>query len=140
MALVGDRDRERAVALLKGHYVRGRLSLDELDDRLDVAIAARRDSEVRRALAGLPAAWRDQAVGAPAAIAQAARRTAFVVAVWLLWWVASLVLLIGFVAGVLLQGLTLVTLLTFPALWLVCTVAAKRVARRGRRPRRDARW
>jgi Domain of unknown function (DUF1707) len=130
MALVGDRERERAVALLKGHYLRGRLSLEELTDRLEVALAARRESEVRLALAGLPAAWREQAIGARSTISRAVGRAVFVVAVWSLWWLASLVLLIGFVAGVLLQGVTVTTALIFPALWLVCTVVAGRVVRR----------
>ena len=51
MALIGDRERESAVAQLHGHYLQGRLSLEELTDRLEVALGARRDGEVRRALA-----------------------------------------------------------------------------------------
>lgn len=127
MALIGDRDRERAAAVLRRHYVAGRLSLEELTDRLEVALTARRQSEVRVALGELPAAllrsrfddaWR------------AARHTAFVVAVWSLWWAASLVLLIGYVASVVAQGLSLTIAAVFAALWILCTVAAKRVARR----------
>ena len=127
MALIGDRDREQAAARLKQHYLRGRLSLEELTERLEVALTARRDRDVRVALSGLPLfglrsglddAWR------------AARRTAFVVAVWSLWWAASLVLLIGYVATVVAQGLSLAIAAVFAALWLLFTVAAKRIARR----------
>jgi hypothetical protein len=127
MALIGDHDREQAAARLKQHYLRGRLSLEELTERLDVALTARQERDVRVALSGLPAfrlrsgldeAWR------------AARHTAFVVAVWSLWWAASLVLLIGYVASLVTQGLSLTIAAVFAALWLLCTVAAKRVVRR----------
>ena len=127
MALIGDRDRDRAAAVLRRHYVAGRLSLEELTDRLEVALTARRQSEVRLAFGELPGAllrsrlddaWR------------AARHTAFVIAVWSLWWAASLVLLIGYVASVVAQGLSLTIAAVFAALWILCTVAAKHVARR----------
>jgi len=127
MALIGDHDRDQAAARLKQHYLRGRLSLEELTERLEVALTARRDRDVRVALSGLPTfglrsgldeAWR------------AARHTAFVVAVWSLWWAASLVLLIGYVATVVAQGLSLAIGAVFAALWLLCTVAAKRIVRR----------
>jgi hypothetical protein len=127
MALIGDRDREQAAARLKDHYLRGRLSLEELTERLDVALTARRGADVRVALSGLPAfrlrsgldeAWR------------AARRTAFVVAVWSLWWAASLVLLIGYVASLVTQGLSLTIAAVFAALWISVTLAAKRAVRR----------
>ena len=54
MALIGDRDRDHAAARLKQHYLRGRLSLEELTERLEVALTARRDRDVRVALSGLP--------------------------------------------------------------------------------------
>jgi hypothetical protein len=129
MALIGDRDREQAAARLKQHYLRGRLSLEELTERLEVALTARRDRDVRVALSGLPTF----AVGLRPGLDEAwraARRTAFVVAVWSLWWVASLVLLIGYVASVVAQGLSLAIAGVFAALWLLCTIAAKRIARR----------
>ena len=127
MALIGDRERERAATTLKEHYLRGRLSVEELGDRLEVALAARYDGDVRRALHELPILWRPQAVVARA------RRAAVVAAVWLLWWTASLVLLTGFVIAVALRGLTWTNALLFPALWLGCTLFARRAARRARR-------
>jgi DUF1707 SHOCT-like domain len=129
MALIGDLDREQAAARLRQHYLRGRLTLEELTERLEVALTARREREVRVAFNGLPTAgllsglddaWR------------AARRTAFVVAVWSLWWAASLVLLIGYVASVVAQGLSLAIAAVFAALWLLCTLAARRVTHRRR--------
>ncbi len=123
MALIGDRERERAATALKEHYLRGRISLEELGERLEVALAARRDVDVRRALDELPATWR-----APR-LARRAKRVAVVAAVWLLWWTASLVLLVGFVASVTLDGLSWTNGILFPALWLLATLLARRASR-----------
>jgi uncharacterized protein DUF1707 len=133
MALVGDRERERAAALLGRHYLRGRLSLDELTERLELALAARREGEVRLALAELPPAWLEQATAARSRVSttwRATKRAAFVIAVWLLWWTASLVLLTGFVATVLIQGASSTNAVVFAGLWLACTFIAWSVARR----------
>jgi hypothetical protein len=131
MALIGDRERERAAALLRRHYLQGRLSVEELSARLAVALRARHDGEVRLALSGLPHRP-DQAAAVGSAVGRALRRGAFLVAVWTLWWAASLVVLAGFVASVLLQGLTLTNALVFPALWVGLTLAARHLTRRGR--------
>ena len=123
MALIGDRERERAASTLKEHYVRGRLSVEELTDRLEVAFAARRDTDVRRALDDLPATWR------PPALARRAKRLAVIAAVWLVWWTASLILLVGFVTTVALDGLGWTNGILFPALWLLATLLARRAVR-----------
>lgn len=52
--LAGDNERERAAAVLREHYVRGRLTLDELSSRTERVLAARSRSELRAALTGLP--------------------------------------------------------------------------------------
>jgi hypothetical protein len=135
MALIGDRERERAAALLRRHYLQGRLSVEELSERLAVALRARHDREVRLALTGLPPLHADRAAAVGSAVGQALRRGAFLVAVWSLWWAASLVLLAGFVGSLLLQGLTLTSALVFPALWVAATLAARHLTRRGRRTR-----
>src|SRR3954451_13356723 len=106
MALIGDRERERAASQLTEHYLQGRLSLEELTERLEMALTARRRSEVRRAFAELPATWREQVRGARAGLDAAWRsvtRVAVVVAVWLLWAAASFALLVGFVVSVVVQ-------------------------------------
>jgi|SRR5690242_19176042 hypothetical protein len=120
VARVGDQERDRTATALKEHYVRGRLSVEELTDRLELALAARRDADVRRALDDLPSPWR------PEAVVRRAKRAAVVLAVWLLWCVVSLVLLVGFVVAVAVQGLTWTNALLFPALWLGCTLLARR--------------
>src|SRR5580765_969231 len=48
----GDRDRERAAAALRDHYVRGRLSPEELTERIGHVLAARARGEIRHALWG----------------------------------------------------------------------------------------
>ena len=52
--LAGDSERERAAAALREHYVRGRLTLDELAGRTERVLAARSRADLRRALSGLP--------------------------------------------------------------------------------------
>ena len=133
MALIGDRERERAVAQLHRHYLGGRISVEELTERLEVALHARRDGELRQAMRDLPGAWREQVTGFRAGLDEswrAAKHAAFVAAVWMLWWVASIVLLVGFVASIVVQGLSLAIGGVFAAVWLGCTFAVRRVVRR----------
>ena len=54
MQLAGDGERERAAASLREHFVRGRLTLEELSERTEVALRARSREELRRSLDGLP--------------------------------------------------------------------------------------
>jgi Domain of unknown function (DUF1707) len=49
-----DADRDRAAALLRVHFAAGRLTPDELDDRLAATLGARTFADLRRALADLP--------------------------------------------------------------------------------------
>jgi hypothetical protein len=51
---VSDADRDRVAALLRDHYAEGRLSPDELDERLTAALNAKTSGELRRVLADLP--------------------------------------------------------------------------------------
>jgi hypothetical protein len=48
-------DRDRTAALLRAHFVAGRLTHDELDDRLAATLSASTFGDLRRALADLPA-------------------------------------------------------------------------------------
>ena len=61
MSLIGDRERDRAALELRRHYLRGRLSVEELDRRVSLAVAARSSRDLGRALRDLPAPWRDAA-------------------------------------------------------------------------------
>jgi class 3 adenylate cyclase len=50
-----DEDRERTAVLLREHYGAGRLSADDLSERLEAAYAARTDAELAELTADLPA-------------------------------------------------------------------------------------
>jgi hypothetical protein len=51
---VGDADRQDVIAELQRHYVEGRLSTDELGERVNQALAARTAGELAQPLADLP--------------------------------------------------------------------------------------
>jgi hypothetical protein len=51
---VGDAERDHVVTLLRGHCTAGRLSLDELSERVGAALAARTRGELEATLADLP--------------------------------------------------------------------------------------
>jgi len=53
-SLARDADRERLIALLREHYARGGLELDELSRRVGVVLAATYADEAAAAVAGLP--------------------------------------------------------------------------------------
>ncbi|MEN3342275.1 MAG: hypothetical protein V7644_1679 [Actinomycetota bacterium] len=119
MGLVGDSERERASALLRRHYLEGRLTVEELADRLQVALRARDDSTLRGAVRGLPAgASRPGALESSLVLA---RRAAVVALKTLVWLAGSLVLLIAFAVWLLLHGPQLEGLLGFPLVWFALT-------------------
>jgi Domain of unknown function (DUF1707) len=53
-----DADRDRVAGALREHYAAGRLSADELDERLTMALSARTLGELNRVLTDLPGAYR----------------------------------------------------------------------------------
>ena len=57
MSLVGDRERERAASALRRHYLQGRLTAEELGERIHMALRARSTSDLRDALRDLPPPW-----------------------------------------------------------------------------------
>jgi len=62
--LASDDDRERCASLLARHYVAGRLTLAELEARLDRARVGRTRGELAAVVADLPRPSRTRAVGA----------------------------------------------------------------------------
>ena len=127
--LVGDRERDRAANELARHYREGRLTADELAQRLETALRARNGAQLRSALKELPAAW------SRADVVRTARNAAILagtVVVWMLW---NVVVLIGFVAWLAANGPSLGALLGFPlvwaaASWLLWHASSRRRARR----------
>jgi len=61
-----DADRDRAAAALREHLAAGRLSIEEFDERLDKAYAAKTLGELDQVMADLPAAGPGQLPDAPA--------------------------------------------------------------------------
>ena len=61
---VGDADREAIAAQLREHYADGRLTLEELNERLDQAFAAKTKADLNTVMRDLPQAARPTA-GAP---------------------------------------------------------------------------
>jgi len=106
--LAGERDRERAAHELQRHYREGRLTLEELGDRLDAALRARHRVQLRAALRDLPG------TGFPVRPVRNAAIVAGTAVVWLFW---SLSLLVAFVVWLAADGPSLAGLLVFPALW-----------------------
>jgi hypothetical protein len=81
---VGNTDRNRTADLLKEAHAAGYLTLEEADERLGVALAARTRGELDRLVADLPPEWRARQQPAPPAARPPRQRPAFPPeAVWL---------------------------------------------------------
>ena len=136
MTLVSDRDRDAATVALRGHYASGRLSLSELNERVRIALTARRRSDLAAALHDLPAPWRDGSellrLGQAASVrgTRMVRRAVFLAKVAAGWFVVNVFLLVSFVAVAALHGLSLLEASLLPLAWLVTTLVAFRIARR----------
>lgn len=122
-SLVGDPERDRTAKELQRHYVEGRLSLEDLAQRLETALHARNGVQLRSALNELPARWTDlevmrTAVRSPVRAVRNAAILAATAAVWLLW---SIGVLVAFVAWLAANGPSLGALLVFPLLWFGVT-------------------
>jgi Flp pilus assembly protein TadB len=128
MALAGDADRERVAASLREHFVRGRLTLEELTERTELALRARSRSDLRRALDELPQV-------APMEIARSVVRGAALVVLSAAWLVFSFVLLLVLALTVLIHGASAGELAVFLLVWLVPTLLVSRLWRRGISPR-----
>jgi hypothetical protein len=119
--LVGDRDRDRAAHELRRHYSEGRLTTDELAQRLETAFRARSGSQLRAALRDLPS-WRwGEPDGAMRRPVRMLRNAALVFGAAVMWLFMSVGLLIAFVVWLLADGPGLGGLLVFPLLWLAAT-------------------
>jgi len=124
--LVGDADRERATASLRDHFVRGRLTLDELSERTELVLRARYRRELRRPLRGLPL-WN------PRAAAESFTRAVTLVVFTGAWLMFSFMLLAVLGITLIVHGSTGTELLAFLIVWLVPTYLLSRLWRRPRR-------
>jgi len=124
----GDNDRERAAAALQDHYVRGRLTLEELSARTGRVLAARSTADVRSAFKGLPRGFE---LG-PSTAKVVARGAVLAVCTgaYLFFSVTLLVFLALFA---LIEGVSDTTLVAFLIVWLVPTYFVSRLWRGGLR-------
>ena len=130
MHLIADGDRDRASDALRGHYQRGRLTVDELAERLEVALSARTSRELRAAFRGLPSPWSPGELASTfEGAARAASRALLFLALAGVWSMASLFLLVAFVV-VLAAGASATAQVVVPLLWIAVTYLVWRVWRR----------
>lgn len=131
MSLVGARERERLADELRRHYLEGRLSADELAERLALALRARTQSDLYLAARSLPghALW-EEVLRPPA---RAVGRAAVLLALVCAWGVVSVVFLLAFFVAVVVHGATAATLAGFPLAWALMTWVLWRLWHLGRR-------
>ena len=95
---IGDAERDRAISALSDHFAAGRLTREELDERVDRAMQARFDADLRPLFADLPRAeppapvQRGPAYAYPSGVA---------VAVATLFWLLPMLMVVGVLAAVL---------------------------------------
>jgi hypothetical protein len=135
MALVGDRERERAAAALNRHYVQGRLTVEELGARAELALGARSQSELRAALRDLPRPWQlgsEIVASATASVRRGVRMAVFVLLAGV-WAIVTLSLAIAFAVTLGVFGASLGAVFVFAALWAGVTLALWRAWSHARR-------
>jgi uncharacterized protein DUF1707 len=126
----GDQDRESAAASLREHYVRGRLSVEELSSRTGRVLTARSRSDIRTALAGLPLLPEAFGVVGYGRIAQVALRGAILFALTAAYVVFTCTLLLVLSLVLIFSGASATTLVGFLVVWLVPTYLLTRLWRR----------
>ena len=120
--LAGDLDRERAAASLREHFVRGRLTVEELSERTELVLRARSRRELRRPLRGLPL-WD------PRAVVESFTRALALVVFTAAWLMFSFVLVVVLGVTLIVHGATAPALVAFLLVWLVPTYLLARVWR-----------
>jgi hypothetical protein len=137
--LVGDRERDRTAQELQRHYREGRLTTEELAQRLETALRARNGAQLRSALKELPATvWCAdseavrEVMRSPGRVMRNAAILAGTAVVWTFW---SIGMFVAFIAWLAANGPSLGALLVFPLLWfgvswLLWNTSKRRRARR----------
>ncbi len=124
MVLAGDSERERTLSSLREHFVRGRLTLEELAERTELVLHSRSREELYRAGAGLP---RLPAAHTVVRIVVHGASLVLFTGAWLLF---SLVLVVVFALTLLIHGASLPELAGFLVVWLVPTYLLSRLWRK----------
>ena len=126
LVFAADSDRERTTARLRDHYVRGRLTAEELADRTELAVHARSRAELRHALSGLPLL--PDALGEQVrSAAQLALHRALLVVLTGAYVMFCFVLLLVLGVTLAVQGASASALLAFLLVWLAPTLLLHRL-------------
>jgi hypothetical protein len=125
--LAGERDRDRAVKLLREHYADGRLTLDQLSRRVERVLRARSRWQIGIAFVGLPV-LAEVTRPASRSIARGALLVGFTGA----YLMFSFTLLAVLALVLVIHGASNTALLGFLAVWLVPTWLLSRLWRRPR--------
>jgi hypothetical protein len=136
MALIGDRDRDHAAGKLRNHYVDGRLTLEELSERVEIALGARSRHELRAAFTGLP--WTtdlQEAFEQGRSFVRAAVRGVALLLLTGTWFLFTVCLLVVFTVTLLFGEVSAAELVLFGLVWLVPTLLLLRLWRKPPRPR-----
>ena len=125
MALVGDRDRDRAAASLQDHFIKGRISLEEFGTRTELALRAHSLSDLRVALRDLPTEWhrRSELFAAGSRAFQKGALLLAFVATATVWAICSFALAVPFALTLLAVGPSTALAVVFAAVWGVMTLA-----------------
>jgi hypothetical protein len=130
--LASDRERDRTATALKEHYVRGRLSLEELSSRTELALAARSRADLRHAVVGLPLVTDVQElVQQGRSVVTGIVRGVVLAAMTVAYLLFTLVLVVFVPLLLLIHGATGRELLALLVVWLVPTYLLSRLWRRG---------
>ena len=129
VTLVGDADRDRALALLKRHYAEGRFDHEELTRRIGVAVGARSTADVFLALRGLPNAVLESVLAGHSGL-RTVRRVALAVMVSAVWMFATMLLVVTFAISLLVVGTSTPVALVLAAAWALMTWGSWRTWRR----------
>ena len=123
---ISDSDRDRAAAQLRDYYAEGRLTTEELDERVTAALQAQTAGDLRRLMADLPSpvpaaggtgapSYGARAYGAPPWAGRSRRRGPRLLPILLLLFIAAILLPGGWVFFALLK--------VFLLFWLLVAVA-----------------
>jgi Domain of unknown function (DUF1707) len=92
---IGDAERDAAMAQLREHFVAGRLTFDELTERIDTALTAKTQRQIDNLMADLPRPPRATRADGPGPAPDAAR---FVVFAMLLFALATWILIMAWMS------------------------------------------
>jgi Flp pilus assembly protein TadB len=128
---VGDGERDRVVATLREHFVRGRLTVEELSSRTEKVLVARSRTDLQSALTGLPPFLDVRELAARGrSVADAAIRGVVLVVLTGAYVLFSLALVLVLGLTLLIHGASTSALLGFLVVWLAPTYLLSRVWRR----------